>query len=384
MKRITINLLLVFLVTASAHVPAISLSMKSVLGSESLTDSSFKRVTEAKTFYFPEDHLAHPDYQTEWWYFTGNLYDIDKASQTPDFAYQFTLFRFALQKDKHKDSNWRSQQIYMAHLALTDLQTRQQFQQERFSRDALGLAGVQKNEQGFLQFWLNDWQLQSLQPEQLFPLQLELKTEDFQLALILSSHKPLVLQGDRGFSQKSEKMGNASYYYSYTRLLTEGKIRFNGRPYKVSGSSWMDREWSTSSLGSEQQGWDWFSLQLDDGSELMLYQMRKNDGSKDKFSSATLIDRQGNYTVIKAEQFQLQRLESWRSPDSNIVYPVKWQIDIPVQALTLVVSTPVKKQEWSKTTGASFNYWEGAVRVKGRKAGQEVSGSGFLEMTGYQ
>ena len=363
-----------------------SLSMKGILGEQAPgQENHFKQVLKPRPFQFPRDHLAHQAYKTEWWYFSVNINtdSVHKPENLHKFAYQFTLFRFALlpEKSSLENSPWRSSNIYMAHVALTDINNQQFYQQERFSRDGLALAGAGKKDNGFLHFWLNDWQIKSMQAEQLFPLKLDIDNVKFALNLQLEASKPIVLQGHQGLSQKSS--GSASYYYSYTRLASKGNIRIGNKSYEVSGDSWFDREWSTSSLGEDQQGWDWFALHLDDGSDLMLYQMRKKDGVKDTYSSGILVDSKGKSEIIQAQQFQLKVSEFWRSPVSNIRYPIAWEILIPEKNIKLTVSTPVKQQEWSKSGGFSFNYWEGGVEVNGIKNQQPVSGSGYLEMTGY-
>ncbi len=370
--------------------------MKGVLGeTDSVQNSLFKQVLEPRQFHFPQDHLAHQAYKTEWWYFTGNLAeddleknDLKKNKRKAKFSYQFTLFRFALRPDRvilenasSPGSQWHTNNIYMAHVALTDIQQQQVHQQERFSRDGLKLAGAEIKEDGVVQFWLNDWQVKSLQAHQLFPLQLDINNDQFALNLQLDVDKPMVLQGNHGLSQKNSK--NASYYYSYTRLKSEGNIRINKNLYQVSGKSWFDREWSTSSLSDDQTGWDWFALHLDDGSDLMIYQMRKKDGIKDTYSSGLLIDAQGETQSLAAHQFQLEIKDFWISPVSGIRYPIKWEILIPDNNINLSVSSTVKAQEWSKKGGFSFNYWEGSINVKGLKNKQAVSGTGYLEMTGY-
>jgi len=364
---------------ATSPLPEDSLSLKGVLGQQNGLTTGFHQVLNPRVFAFPEDHLAHQAYKTEWWYFTGNL----STAQAQKFAYQFTLFRFALHPHKVSAHNsaWRSNNIYMAHVALTDIKQKKMLQQERFSRDGLALAGVGKTEQGLVQFWLNDWQISALQPERLFPLALDIQADDFALKLQLDTVKPLVLQGDQGLSQKNNSY--ASYYYSYSRLASKGTISIGSSNYEVVGDSWFDREWSTSALAEDQQGWDWFSLHLDDGSELMLYQMRKKNGVKDSYSSAVLIDAQGNSETLQAQQFQLAIKKFWQSPVSGIRYPINWAILIPEKNIQLLLSTPVKQQEWSKAGGFSFNYWEGSVFVNGIKNHQPVTGSGYLEMTGY-
>ncbi|MFK5986961.1 MAG: lipocalin-like domain-containing protein [Pseudomonadota bacterium] len=359
-----------------------SLTMKGILGGQKGQLSQFKQVEQIRAFQFPADHLVHQAYKTEWWYFSGNLGSSSK-NKSQLFSYQFTLFRFALAAEKASTdkSNWRSNNIYMAHIALTDINQQQFYQQERFSRDALKLAGAIQNTDGSLQFWLNDWQIKSLYAEQLFPLKLNINNQDFSINLQLDMFKPMVLQGKQGRSQKSSQF--ASYYYSYTRLKTKGSIKLNNKEFLVTGNSWFDREWSTSSLGDNQQGWDWFALHLDDGSDLMLYQMRNKNGSKDSYSKALLVDSQANSQTIEAKQFQLKAVEFWQSPVSAIKYPSRWILDIPEYDLSLTITPQMKAQEWSKAGGFSFNYWEGSVTVKGLKNQKKLLGTGYLEMTGY-
>ena len=371
---------------AASPLPMNSLSMKNILGEQdSGQENHFKQVLNPRVFQFPRDHLAHQAYKTEWWYLSGNIStnSLHKPETLGKFAYQFTLFRFALHPEKLslENSRWRSSNIYMAHAALTDIKNHKVYQQERFSRDGLALAGADKKDSGVLQFWLNDWQMQSMLSDQLFPLTLVIEDEEFSLNLQLEPVKPLVLQGNQGLSQKSSR--HASYYYSYTRLASKGNIRVGNKTYDVSGDSWFDREWSTSSLGENQQGWDWFALHLDDGSDLMIYQMRNKDGIKDPFSSGILVDPQGKSEVLQAQEFQLKASEFWQSPVSGIRYPISWDILILEKDIKLTVSTQVKQQEWSKAGGFSFNYWEGSIEVNGSKNQQAISGSGYLEMTGY-
>lgn len=386
--------------------PVKTISMKGILNEQTLdSDSHFKQVIEPVPFQFPKDHLVHQGYKTEWWYFSGNVKSgnvrsgnmnssnansrninkekINLSDNSHKFSYQFTLFRFALKPEKlsQAKSHWRSSNIYMGHVALTDISNQQSYQQERFSRDGLALAGAEKNEKGLLQFWLNDWQIRSMQADQLFPLQLNINNNQFELNLQLDATKPVVLQGKQGLSQKSNS--SASYYYSYTRLASKGRIRVGDASYEVTGNSWFDREWSTSSLGDDQQGWDWFAIHLEDGSDVMLYQMRKKDGDKDIYSSGTLVDSQGNSESLKSQQFLLKVSDYWQSPISGVQYPVGWEILIPEKGIKLKVTASVKQQEWSRASGSSFNYWEGSIEVKGVKNHHAVTGTGYLEMTGY-
>ncbi len=329
------------------------------------------RADSIREFHFPQDHGPHPDYKTEWWYFTGNLQTQDDRR----FGYQLTFFRIGLNPETPQDaSNWRAHQIYMAHFALTDVTGNQFYRFERFARAANQLAGAQAEP---FTVWLEDWKANS---EQTFlPIQLHAVQEEIAISLTLNSAKTPVLQGDRGLSQKSAEVGNASYYYSFTRMPTRGEIRINNETFQVSGESWLDREWSTSALGRDQTGWDWFSLQLSDGRELMYYQLRKKDGSADSYSAGTLIDREGHVTRLSSHDVELQVVDYWTSHETRVRYPVQWRLSLPEHDLTLEVKPLLPQQEMN----LSVRYWEGAVAAVGESAGNKITGSGYLELAGY-
>ena len=266
-----------------------SLNDKGISLSKAMGDAggeNFSKAKEVRRFTFPEDHGPHPDFRTEWWYFTGNL----KTSDGKEFGYQFTIFRTSLTKEKpERISDWNSNQIYMSHFAVTDISGEKFFFDERFSRDGNRLAGASAKP---FRVWLEDWEITETGGETLFDLpQIRIKavSENAGIDLMLKAAKNYVLQGDSGLSRKGGGTGNASYYYSYTDLATEGKVTVRGESYSVSGKSWMDREWSTSALSNDQAGWDWFALQLDGGTELMYYQMRKTDGSPDVYSKGIVV-----------------------------------------------------------------------------------------------
>jgi len=264
----------------------------------------------------------------------------------------------------------------MAHFAITDGRKEVFHSSERFSRSAIGLAGAQVRP---FRVWLGDWELLGTR-EAMFPLTLRAEDGRVALDLVLIPEKPLVLQGDRGFSRKGPEPGNASFYYSFSRLTASGTLDLGGAPFPVEGSAWLDREWSTSALSGDQRGWDWFALQLDDGWDLMLYRIRDGNGEMDPYSDAVLIDPGGGSTRITADSLDLRVLQSWRSPLDGTEYPLRWSVSLLSRETALEVSPLIPDQEFAHT----FRYWEGAVRVEGVRGGKPVSGVGYVEMTGYE
>ena len=332
--------------------------------------NQFARVTGPKPLDFPTDHGAHPDYRTEWWYFTGNL----RSEQGDDYGFQLTLFRSALApKPSERASDWAARQVWMGHFAITDINGQSHRASERYQRGALGLAGATTHP---VRVWLDDWRIESEREQTLFPLTLQANdpSNDMALSLRLSADKAHVLQGDRGYSRKGANPANASRYYSYTRLSAAGDIAWDERELKVTGSAWLDREWSTSALDANQQGWDWFALQLDDGRDIMVYRLRRNNGATDPNSAGIIVSRSGESQVLSAEDFSLEPTRFWQSPQTGSRYPVAWTITLADTATTLQVDARVDAQEMPTTV----RYWEGAVRVSG-----DASGVGYLEMTGY-
>ena len=345
-----------------------SIAVNAALGSGDNT--GYQRAEQPRPFQFPADHGPHPQFRNEWWYATGNL--TDAAGR--QFGYQLTLFRIALTPTTPvADSAWRTAQIYMGHFALTDVADQRHYGFERFSRGALGLAGAQSEP---FRVWLENWELSGGESE-LWPMRIRAQEEVIAVDLTLNPGKPLVLQGDRGLSQKSAEPGNASYYYSYPRLPTEGTIQISGQTFTVNGASWLDREWSTSALGSEQSGWDWFALQLDDGRELMFYRLRRKDGGTDRFSQGVLVATDGQTRLLRFDEVDLQPLGEWQSPQTSDRYPASWRLRVPAETLDLTVTPKAADQEMRLTV----RYWEGAVTVSGRAGDQKITGQGYLEMT---
>ncbi len=347
--------------------------IQSRLLSEPAVVEGFSRVEGPSALTFPADHGSHDAYQTEWWYFTGNL----DSNSGRHFGYQLTFFRRALLPEQMRASDrpsaWKTDHIYMAHFALTDVDGDSFKAEERFSRGAAGLAGV---ETAPFSVWLEDWQVVETSPDS---FSLHASQEGRALTLELVDVKGVVLQGEQGYSQKGPEPGNASTYYSLTRLQSSGQIEIGGETFQVTGSSWMDHEYSTSALSAGQVGWDWFSVQLDDGSELMLFQIRRDDGSVDPFSSGTLILADSTVINLNRDAFEIAVEEQWRSPHSDAEYPAQWTITIPGHELTLSLKPYLADQELM----VSYAYWEGAVRVNGSRSGQPVSGVGYVELTGY-
>lgn len=361
-----------------------SLSVSEVLGGGS--DEGFARALEPRDFRFPEDHGPHPDFRTEWWYLTGNLEGADGER----YGFQFTIFRSALDPAQPDGTSaWSTNQVYMGHLALTDSAGGTFESRERFSRGALGLAGAQARP---FRVWLEDWSLESMdsvgsarddsrdgRAESTFPVHLEAADGGIGLDLVLENTKPMVLQGDRGLSQKGPEPGNASFYYSFTRLEASGSVLMRGREVRVEGQAWLDREWSTSVLSEDQVGWDWFALQLSDGRDLMFYQLRLRDGTQDPLSKGVLVDGQGGSRLLSSEEVRLQIVDTWTSPIDGSEYPSGWRLVIPNDSIDLEVLPLIPSQELNLT----FRYWEGAVRVRGMVGEAPIDGRGYVELTGY-
>lgn len=345
------------------------IDVASALGGEA--DAGFARATQPRTFAFPADHNAHPAYRNEWWYLTGQV----EAPDGERFGYQVTFFRIALAPEAApRDSAWATRQLWMGHAALTEIDAQVHHHAQRLARGALELAGQRREP---FAVWLEDWSLSGNDGGD-FPWELAIRTDDFALALTLEPQREPVLQGDAGLSQKSAAAGNASYYYSITRLATRGEISTgDGETTAVSGSSWLDREWSTSALGADQVGWDWFSLQLASGDDLMLYRLRLRGGATDPYSAGSLVRGDNDTTRLSAGDFDLEALRWWRSPD-GARYPVAWRLRLPDAGLDLRVEALVDDQEMA--TGV--RYWEGAVDVRSATSGEPL-GRGYLEMTGY-
>lgn len=333
----------------------------------------FARVTAPIPLDFPQAFEAHPDYQTEWWYYVGNL----STSNGQRFGYQLTFFRRGLvppSKLESRSSDWATNQVYMAHFALTDVGAQRFHAQSRFSRGSAGLAGASSDP---LQVWLENWTAGMTGDRN---YHLAAAGDGVAVDFSMNDVKGPVLQGDHGFSRKGSGPGSASIYYSATRLETQGTVTSGGQTYNVNGLSWMDREFSTQAMSPNQVGWDWFALQLDDNTDLMFYDMRQVGGTIDPYSSGTVIAPDGRTTSLALSEYSIANLETWTSPHSGAVYPSKWHIEVPSQELTLDIVPLVADQELN----VSLTYWEGAVKITGIRHGKRVTGYGYVELTGYK
>ena len=343
-----------------------------------VTAQEFKIAEPGYSFEFPRDYFNHENYQTEWWYYTGNVTSADGHR----FGFELTFFRQGISR-ADSSQPWFVHDVWMAHLALSDINGQRFYREERLNRSGPGLAGVDANT-GLV--WNGNWQAHIGDHEE----DLLGVADKFGLALKLIPIKQPVIQGQNGASQKAAGSGHASQYFSLTRLTTTGSIDLDGKTYQVEGTSWVDHEFFTSSMAKDETGWDWLSVQLADGTELMLYRLRHTDGSIDPYSSGSYVDASGKSQFLSAKDFAMTpSAESdagnsddfWKSPATRATYPVRWHVSIPRLKLDLFVTTPLKSQEL--TGGFGPSYWEGAVDLDGVRDHSPIRGVGYLEMTGY-
>lgn len=335
--------------------------------------AQYRTAVPGYRFEFPRDYFDHPDFQTEWWYYTGNL----KSANGRHYGFELTFFRQAVSRDPAQAATWDVKDLYLTHLALSDVNGQHFYHAERVNRAGPGIAGVSASD---ARIWNGNWQIQWQDSDQ----KLEAIESQFQLNLTLHAQKPPVIHGENGVSQKSEGAGHASYYVSLTRLAARGNLELNGEQFDVSGLAWMDHEFFTHQLESSQVGWDWLSLQLEDNTELMLFRLRRKDGSLDPFSAGTYVDAQGKSTHLRAADFTLQPLtESWTSPATHATYPIAWKIAIPKLEMELESHTALAAQELTGKTRLAPSYWEGAIALEGHRGKAQLGGVGYLEMAGY-
>lgn len=334
--------------------------------------AQFQMALPGYHYQFPRDFFNHPKFQTEWWYYTGNL----RAKNGREFGFELTFFRFGISPRKSQESPWSVNTIYMAHLALSDLTGRQFVYRERFNRAGPGFAGV---DSGKRLVWNGNWKVQWQGNAQ----DLQAVADTFTLNLRMTSLKPPVINGRDGVSQKGPGRGEASHYISLTRLDTRGAVTWKGKTYEVSGSAWMDHEFFTQQLENSISGWDWLCLQLDNNTELMLYRLRLKQGGISPYSSGTYVDAKGRSRFLSFRDFTLIPGATWTSPRTHARYPIEWRIEAPLLHLKAQVSTPLDSQELVSQNAIAPSYWEGAIHVAGEDGGTPVRGVGYLEMTGY-
>ncbi|MEE9121981.1 MAG: lipocalin-like domain-containing protein [Syntrophobacteria bacterium] len=333
----------------------------------------FRRALPGYVYRFPADHAAHPEFRTEWWYYTGHL----TSSEGSQFGFQLTFFRHALRPPAPKlQSRWALHTLYFIHFAITDEKRETYRFQEKVSRGALNMAGADPET---YHVWVRDWEVRLQEKIH----RLKAGQEDMGIDLTLVPAKGAVIHGNNGVSQKAVGEGYASHYYSLTRMQTTGVLHWQGHSYEVTGQAWMDHEFGSNQLRDYQVGWDWFSVQLDNQTELMLYIIRHRDGQADPTSSGTLIHPDGSFEHLPLSTFQVETLGSWRSKKSGTTYPSGWRLKVPAKRLELKLIPTVKDQELTTRKSTLVNYWEGSVRVKGKLEGKDVRGRGYVELTGY-
>lgn len=326
---------------------------------------------------FPRDHGSHPAFKTEWWYFTGNLND----GSGREFGYQLTFFRQGVRPpggDRKPTSRFVVEDMKFGHFAVTDIANSRFIYHQKLTRGAFGEAGFQEGPSGAGKLvWLDQW---SLSLDEAASFLIVGSSPEAKVELKLAARKPMVLHGADGISQKAAGEGHASHYYSATRLNSEGLVTIDDQSFRVKGESWFDHEWATNQLTPEQVGWDWFSVQLDDGTELMLYQMRRREGSADPTSSGTFIMADGKSQHLQLADYTLVPQKYWTSKATGARYPISWTATVPSLHLTLQIEAAVPHQELVLKPIA---YWEGAIRVTGNRVDTAVRGRGYMELTGY-
>ncbi|MDH4081759.1 MAG: carotenoid 1,2-hydratase [Nitrospira sp.] len=337
----------------------------------------FESATAGYRYEFPRDHGSHPSYRTEWWYYTGHLHTTSGRS----FGFELTFFRRGVSPEDIKTlpSKWSLHHIYLAHFAVTDITGKRFHFSEKLSREGLGKAGADESR---LHVWIDKWSAEA-DPDPAGVHTLVAHDETHSLTLTLQPTKPPVINGREGISRKGKGVGHASHYYSFTRLSTTGSLTIDGEQFDVIGTSWMDHEFLSTELGADQVGWDWFSLQLEDNTELMLYRMRLKDGSTDLASSGTAVSVDGRTQHLEVTDFQIESTATWTSPESKATYPAKWRLKFPSLDLVLEVTPLLGDQELRPSRSTQVNYWEGAVVMNGTKRGKPIKGHGYVELTGY-
>ena len=338
-----------------------------------IADPVFRKATGDIQLSFPRDHGAHRDFETEWWYVTGHL----RGKQNDSYGFELVFFRIGVDPTPKTTSAWTLDSLYLAHFALTDDNKRQFFNYERRSRGSFGQA---ESSEAQLDVRLRNWSLVFEEGV------LKLRADDSGnvLELTLTSQKPVVLHGENGLSKKGPEPGEASYYSSFTRLTGTGSLAIGGAgPQPVSASAWLDHEFTSSKLARGTQGWDWFALQLDSGEDVMVYQLRDENGRPSEFSSGTWVEKDGTSTQLKREDFIVKVLDRWKSPKTDVLYPSSWKISVPSRNFEVEVNPTVQEQELTTDKTTYVTYWEGRCRFKGTLREAPVQGDAYTELVGY-
>jgi predicted secreted hydrolase len=340
----------------------------------------YRTVTGPCDFVFPRDHGAHSDFRTEWWYYTGNL----SASSGKRYGFQLTFFRSQIaepgsEKTWPKNpSAWRTKDLFFAHTALSDLETKQFHLDERVARSGAGLSGVEQDKDATRAF-IGNWSTVIQSDHH----RLKAPAKEFSLDLLCKAAKPLTAHGVGGYSLKGNRPESASCYYSYTRLEAQGSITLYGTPVPVRGTAWMDHEFSSAPLEDDLEGWDWFSLQFEDQTELMIYLLRQKTAGNSASSSGAFVKASGEAVRLFHKDFQVEVMDQWTSPRSGATYPSRWRIRVIPLNLEISIVPNLSDQELTTEKSTRVTYWEGSVAVSGRSGQNPVSGVGYVEMTGY-
>jgi len=348
-------------------------------GTGTSSGSEYLSITGPCGFRFPQDHGSHPGYQTEWWYYTGNL----EGTGGRAFGFQLTFFRRQIIPLETKagwpsrPSSWRTENLFMAHTAVTDIAEKRFEWDEDLARGAAGLAGVQEGD--VIKVFLGQWAAAITSSAH----RLTATANTFSLDLTATPLKSPTAHGQGGYSRKGVRPESASCYYSITRLGVAGTLSLNGNLHDVRGTAWMDHEYSTAPLEPSMTGWDWFSLQFADHTEVMLYILRQKDGSQGPASSGTFIPAMGEPVHLAGRDVELTVIKRWESPHSKAEYPCRWRLRVPSVDLDVVIEPQLSDQELRLTRSMRVSYWEGSVRVEGHRAGRPTEGVGYVELTGY-
>jgi predicted secreted hydrolase len=337
----------------------------------------YKAALPGYQYHFPQDHAAHPDYKTEWWYYTGHL----QTTGGKHYGYELTFFRIGNDPKRVSNNNtpWSTNNLYAAHFALSDEQNQQFHFSEKLNRSGLNVAGARTDA---YYVWNELWLAEQLGNQMI--LRADSPDGKQEIHLLLTAEKLPVIHGENGVSQKADCVGCASHYYSLTRLKTEGMLLLDGKAYPVTGLSWMDHEFGSNQLAKNQKGWDWFSIQLNDNTELMLYLLRQENGQIDPNSSGTWVDADGHTRHLPLNAFSVKSSgTTWTSPASKGIYPMGWTVTIPSEQLSLTITPAFNNQELFTPGSTGVSYWEGSSHISGTRQGHSIAGQAYVEMTGY-
>lgn len=368
--RVSLAVMCVLTALCSSSIPVLAQSAPIATTRKS---KEFRRALPGYVFQFPQDHRSHNEFKTEWWYYTGHL----ETPQKKPFGFELTFFRSGLDTSKQvQTSRWKVDNVYLAHFAVSDLAEKKFLFHSQTNRPGVATAGADQQK---YQVWNGGWSatldgnthaLKASQP-------------DYAIDLKLTSAKPPAVHGKNGVSQKANCVGCASHYYSMTRMLAKGTIRRGAKTLPVEGTVWMDHEFGSNQLTKEQIGWDWFSIQLEDNSEIMLYVMRLKSGQFDPNSSGTIISADGKTEHLSLTDYKIDVEKHWKSSATKANYPAGWHVVIPGRQLDITIEPLLDNQELIGDQTSGISYWEGACKATGTANGKNISGQAYVELTGY-